>query len=316
MSEEDKSELTNDNEAKAAEASEIAYQQQLAIQHQQYQQEQAKLDKFWNDTYENVCNIDPSQTDFKTHELPLARIKKIMRLEDDLRDEGIGRFMISGDAPIVLSKAAELFISELTLRAGGQTEENKRRTLQRHDICTAVGKVDTYDFLIDIIPRDESMQDKEHRSVKAENYPPHVMMLQNQMAQMANSQAQTSLPIVTPTTSTEAAMPNLQMQVMAAMSSRNPNINYQLQHAQMAWHQQMQRTMRGQNQEGNTEVAQNKDTLEPNQARQQGNMLMGLAMPNAESNQQQQQQQQQGFQNETGYNTQINMKGNIIKDQQ
>jgi hypothetical protein len=33
-------------------------------------------------------------------------------------------------------------------------EENKRRTLQRSDIATAVSKSDMYDFLIDIVPRD------------------------------------------------------------------------------------------------------------------------------------------------------------------
>jgi len=33
-------------------------------------------------------------------------------------------------------------------------EENKRRTLQKSDIATAVSKSDMYDFLIDIVPRD------------------------------------------------------------------------------------------------------------------------------------------------------------------
>jgi hypothetical protein len=34
-------------------------------------------------------------------------------------------------------------------------EENKRRTVQKSDISTAVAKNDMYDFLIDIIPRDD-----------------------------------------------------------------------------------------------------------------------------------------------------------------
>lgn len=33
-------------------------------------------------------------------------------------------------------------------------EENKRRTIQKSDIATAVSKSDMYDFLIDIVPRD------------------------------------------------------------------------------------------------------------------------------------------------------------------
>ena len=38
--------------------------------------------------------------------------------------------MISAEAPALFAKAAELFISELTLRAWIHAEDNKRRTLQ------------------------------------------------------------------------------------------------------------------------------------------------------------------------------------------
>lgn len=34
-------------------------------------------------------------------------------------------------------------------------EENKRRTLQRSDIAAAIAKTDMFDFLIDIVPREE-----------------------------------------------------------------------------------------------------------------------------------------------------------------
>lgn len=88
------------------------------------------------------------QNDFKQQELPLARIKKIMKLDDDVK-------MISAEAPVLFSKAAELFITELTLRAWIHTEDNKRRTLQRNDIAMAISKYDQFDFLIDIVPRDE-----------------------------------------------------------------------------------------------------------------------------------------------------------------
>jgi len=56
-------------------------------------------------------------------ELPLARIKKIMKLDEDVK-------MISAEAPVLFAKAAEIFIHELTLRAWIHTEDNKRRTLQ------------------------------------------------------------------------------------------------------------------------------------------------------------------------------------------
>ena len=44
---------------------------------------------------------------------------------------------------------------QMAMRASSLTAENKRRTLQRNDIAMAVAKTDTYDFLIDIVPRDE-----------------------------------------------------------------------------------------------------------------------------------------------------------------
>jgi len=71
-----------------------------------------------------------------------------MKLDDDVK-------MISAEAPVLFSKAAELFITELTLRAWIHTEDNKRRTLQRNDIAMAISKYDQFDFLIDIVPRDE-----------------------------------------------------------------------------------------------------------------------------------------------------------------
>jgi hypothetical protein len=63
--------------------------------------------------------------------------------------------MISAEAPIIFAKACEIFILELTLRAWIQTEDNKRRTLQRSDVANAIAKNDTFDFLIDIVPRDD-----------------------------------------------------------------------------------------------------------------------------------------------------------------
>ena len=63
--------------------------------------------------------------------------------------------MIGSDAPIIFAKACEVFVLELTLRSWIHTEENKRRTLQKSDISIAISKSDMFDFLIDIVPRDE-----------------------------------------------------------------------------------------------------------------------------------------------------------------
>ena len=61
-----------------------------------------------------------SISDLKRQELPLARIKKIMKLDEDVK-------MISAEAPVLFGKACEMFIHELTMRAWVHTEDNKRR---------------------------------------------------------------------------------------------------------------------------------------------------------------------------------------------
>jgi uncharacterized short protein YbdD (DUF466 family) len=63
------------------------------------------------------------------------------------------RFMIAGEAPVLLGKACELMIREMTARAWRHTERNRRRTLQRQDVHAAVGESEVYDFLIDFVPR-------------------------------------------------------------------------------------------------------------------------------------------------------------------
>ncbi|KAJ6792350.1 nuclear transcription factor Y subunit C-2-like [Iris pallida] len=123
-----------------ASSAQLTYQQA----HQFHMQQQQQLQAFWA---ERVTEIEKT-TDFKNHSLPLARIKKIMKADEDVR-------MISAEAPVVFAKACEIFILELTLRAWINTEENKRRTLQKNDIAAAITRTDIFDFLVDIVPRDE-----------------------------------------------------------------------------------------------------------------------------------------------------------------
>lgn len=74
-------------------------------------------------------------------------------------------------APILFCKACEsaslfiitpylcymgpVFIAEITARAFIIADSNKRRTLSRADIAKALTKSDQFDFLIDIVPREE-----------------------------------------------------------------------------------------------------------------------------------------------------------------
>ncbi|CAH8661009.1 unnamed protein product [Schistosoma margrebowiei] len=114
---------------------------------------QSQMLSFWDLIRVEIDGLKCDHAAFKTQDLPLARIKKIMKLDDDIKC-----MMISAEAPILFAKAAELFIRELTLRAWIHTERNRRRTLQRNDIAMAVsdGDTDQFDFLIDIVPREEA----------------------------------------------------------------------------------------------------------------------------------------------------------------
>ncbi|XP_051892165.1 nuclear transcription factor Y subunit gamma [Pristis pectinata] len=115
------------------------------------------LQTFWPRVMEEIRSLTPN--DFKMQDLPLARIKKIMKLDEDVK-------MISAEAPVLFAKAAQIFITELSLRAWIHTEDNKRRTLQRNDIAMAITKFDQFDFLIDIVPRDELKPPKRQEEVR------------------------------------------------------------------------------------------------------------------------------------------------------
>ncbi|RUP45598.1 histone-fold-containing protein [Jimgerdemannia flammicorona] len=133
--------------AAAVAAAQVAAQQaqqptpQQMHAHQQLQAQQLQLlQNFWSST---MTEIEGGVFDFKVHQLPLARIKKVMKADEDVK------------APILFAKGCDIFITELTMRAWIHAEENKRRTLQRSDIATAITKTDMFDFLIDIVPREE-----------------------------------------------------------------------------------------------------------------------------------------------------------------
>eukprot|EP00586_Coscinodiscus_wailesii_P006022 CAMPEP_0172490464 /NCGR_PEP_ID=MMETSP1066-20121228/20889_1 /TAXON_ID=671091 /ORGANISM="Coscinodiscus wailesii, Strain CCMP2513" /LENGTH=197 /DNA_ID=CAMNT_0013258935 /DNA_START=298 /DNA_END=888 /DNA_ORIENTATION=+ len=135
------------------------------------------IDSLWTDAATQIMAINPATENWKAQVLPLARIKKIMKSEEAICTEldsaasssnpnttttpdqqspptGTGqRFMIAGEAPVLLEKACELLVRELTVRAWRHTERCRRRTLQRQDVHAAVGENEVYDFLIDIVPR-------------------------------------------------------------------------------------------------------------------------------------------------------------------
>ncbi|PCH41785.1 histone-fold-containing protein [Wolfiporia cocos MD-104 SS10] len=99
------------------------------------------LRSFWQ---RQVDAAEQETPDYRHPPLPLARIKKVMKSDPDVKV-----------TPVLFCKACEVFIAEITARAFIIADSNKRRTLSRADIAKALSKSDQFDFLIDIVPREE-----------------------------------------------------------------------------------------------------------------------------------------------------------------
>ncbi|KAJ7062752.1 histone-fold-containing protein [Mycena amicta] len=109
------------------------------------------LRSFWQ---RQIDAAEQETPDYRHPPLPLARIKKVMKSDPDVK-------MIAADAPVLFCKACEIFIAEITARAFIIADSNKRRTLSRADIAKALTKSDQFDFLIDIVPRGEPFSGRE-----------------------------------------------------------------------------------------------------------------------------------------------------------
>jgi len=88
-----------------------------------------RLKDLWRSQQAEMEALDVgSKQDYKHHnDLPLARIKRIMKSDEDVR-------MISAEAPILFAKACELFILELTIRGITFSEFNKHNGLEKVSI--------------------------------------------------------------------------------------------------------------------------------------------------------------------------------------
>ena len=92
-----------------------------------------KISEFWTKVMVEMTKL-PINGD-KHHELPMARIKRIMKMDESVKSCVVLMVfayfkMIGSEAPVLIAQACEVFIRELTLVAWMHTEESKRRTLQ------------------------------------------------------------------------------------------------------------------------------------------------------------------------------------------
>eukprot|EP00835_Amoeboradix_gromovi_P002091 NODE_110_length_19453_cov_0.364369.p12 type:complete len:127 gc:universal NODE_110_length_19453_cov_0.364369:2033-1653(-) len=80
----------------------------------------------------------------KLTSFPLARIKKVMQT-----DEEIGK--VAQAAPVLVSKALELFLAKLLADAGEIAKENSLKKISPETIAQCVDRNELFDFLKDIV---------------------------------------------------------------------------------------------------------------------------------------------------------------------
>ncbi|MED6137865.1 hypothetical protein PIB30_068958 [Stylosanthes scabra] len=95
----------------------------------QEDKEKLALEQFWYQQFTNIQSKEATR-----QQLLPVRVKKIMKADQS------NKITISSEAPLLLAKACEVLIEELTFRALIRAESNKRRTLQLSDIVMAIKK--------------------------------------------------------------------------------------------------------------------------------------------------------------------------------
>jgi nuclear transcription factor Y gamma len=83
--------------------------------------------------------------DIRDVRLPLARIRRLMRVEEDARHVAL-------EVPFLFAKVTEYFVQDLTAKAWEITKESGRSIVRYEDIFKAVRSADIYDFLLQIVP--------------------------------------------------------------------------------------------------------------------------------------------------------------------
>ncbi|PGH05583.1 hypothetical protein AJ79_06750 [Helicocarpus griseus UAMH5409] len=113
----------------------------------------------------NTSAIPPPEEISGHAALPLARIKKIIRLDEDIAQ-------CSNNAAFVIAVATEMFIRYLAEQGHNvvKSERKPRRNIQYRDLATAVSRIDNLEFLSDVIPKTTTYkQFKEKRAKETAN---------------------------------------------------------------------------------------------------------------------------------------------------
>ena len=111
--------------------------------------------------WKEITNNTQKLGNFKRQKIPIARIKKVMKTDVDVN-------MISNDSPIVLAKACELFIIDLSLRAQFFSQ-NKDKELKKQDVIMAIANIPHFEFLKHLIPSRVRMKEVSSTNYEGDN---------------------------------------------------------------------------------------------------------------------------------------------------
>mmetsp|Transcript_8808 Transcript_8808/g.10534 ORF Transcript_8808/g.10534 Transcript_8808/m.10534 type:complete len:152 (-) Transcript_8808:464-919(-) len=99
---------------------------------------------FFQEQEKEVRELDPKTVDFKKYsDLPIARVKRIMKGDEDVN-------MVSSEVPVILGEACKIFIHDVCKQAWFKTSLEKRKNLQRNDIKEIIETTEQFDFLVDV----------------------------------------------------------------------------------------------------------------------------------------------------------------------
>ncbi|KAK9476394.1 histone-fold-containing protein [Lipomyces japonicus] len=99
----------------------------------------------WLKSAANAVKKKPASTS-PTTGLPLSRVKRIIKLDEDVR-------ACSNSAAYAVTIATELFIQFICEQGSQMAKADKRKGLQYKDLANAVHRTEELEFLSDVIPR-------------------------------------------------------------------------------------------------------------------------------------------------------------------
>ncbi|KAF0989007.1 hypothetical protein HZS_7876 [Henneguya salminicola] len=100
-----------------------------------------------------------SNSKIKETTFPIARIRKIMRLDPDIN-------LIKWEVPILLSHLTEIFIKDLSFNAWNYTKTTGRKIIRKCDLCVAAYSDSEFDFLVNVLPYYDLISSNENNTEK------------------------------------------------------------------------------------------------------------------------------------------------------